>query len=267
MNHVKGAANKKDALWSSRVKPLVDNHVKPILGIRRGERGVAAVALLFAVALNALLIYKYFGILTPGGTQGYYSIFMKRFQVSGFDASSCIALSCEDIYFNTFRHPLFFTILWPFYWLNQWLMSITGINCAIFIMATMQVVSAVYSVIFAYRIFTDILGLARTEARSLTLLLFSFAYIMLSMMVPDHFAVSMFMLVTCLYVCGKAIQKGKQLAIWQTWVIFIITAGTTLSNGVPVCCAAPCVAVAFRAVGGLAAGSSLRHKTISAGCL
>ena len=42
MNHVKGAANKKDALWSSRVKPLVDNHVKPILGIRRGERGVAA---------------------------------------------------------------------------------------------------------------------------------------------------------------------------------------------------------------------------------
>ena len=69
------------------MKPLVDNHVKPILGIRRGERGVAAVALLFAVALNALLIYKYFGILTPGGTQGYYSIFMKRFQVSGFDAS------------------------------------------------------------------------------------------------------------------------------------------------------------------------------------
>ena len=143
MNHVKGAANKKDALWRSRVKLLVDNHVKPILGIRRTERGVAAVALLFAVALNALLIYKYFGILTPGGTQGYYSIFMKRFQVSGFDASSCIALSCEDIYFNSFRHPLFFTILWPFYWLNQWLMSITGINCAIFIMATLQVVSAV----------------------------------------------------------------------------------------------------------------------------
>ena len=162
------------------MKLLVDNHVKPILGIRRTERGVAAVALLFAVALNALLIYKYFGILTPGGTQGYYSIFMKRFQVSGFDASSCIALSCEDIYFNSFRHPLFFTILWPFYWLNQWLMSITGINCAIFIMATLQVVSAVYSVIFTYRIFTDILGLARTEARSLTLLLFSFAYIMLT---------------------------------------------------------------------------------------
>ena len=58
MNHVKGAANKKDALWRSRVKLLVDNHVKPILGIRRTERGVAAVALLFAVALNALLIYK-----------------------------------------------------------------------------------------------------------------------------------------------------------------------------------------------------------------
>ena len=133
---------------------------------------------------------------------------MKRFQVSGFDASSCIALSCEDIYFNTFRHPLFFTILWPFYWLNQWLMSITGINCAIFIMATMQVVSAVYSVIFAYRIFTDILGLARTEARALTLLLFSFAYIMLSMMVPDHFGLSLPWLLLTVLLAGPSVLRG-----------------------------------------------------------
>ena len=88
MNHVKGAANKNDALWRSSVKSQIAGSVKSILGIRRGERGVAAVALLFVVALNALLIYKYFGRLTPGGTQGYYSIFMKRFQVSGFDASS-----------------------------------------------------------------------------------------------------------------------------------------------------------------------------------
>lgn len=237
MNHVKGAANKKDALWRSRVKLLVDNHVKPILGIRRGERGVAAVALLFAVALNALLIYKYFGILTPGGTQGYYSIFMKRFQVSGFDASSCIALSCEDIYFNTFRHPLFFTILWPFYWLNQWLMSITGINCAIFIMATLQVVSAVYSVIFAYRIFTDILGLARTEARSLTLLLFSFAYIMLSLMVPDHFGLSLPWLLLTVLLAGRCFKRGTAFKPCQQAVLFFFTAGLTLTNGLKSCLA------------------------------
>lgn len=99
-------------------------------------------------------------------------------------------------------------------------MSITGINCAIFIMATMQVVSAVYSVIFAYRIFTDILGLARTEARSLTLLLFSFAYIMLSMMVPDHFGLSLPWLLLTVLLAGQCFKRGTAFKPWQQAVLF-----------------------------------------------
>ena len=116
-------------------------------------------------------------------------------------------------------------------------MSITGINCAIFIMATMQVVSAVYSVIFAYRIFTDILGLARTEARALTLLLFSFAYIMLSMMVPDHFGLSLPWLLLTVLLAGQCFKRGTAFKPWQQAVLFFFTAGLTLTNGLKSCLA------------------------------
>lgn len=87
---------------------------------------------------------------------------------------------------------------------------------------------------FLYRILREIIGLKRTDATAIAMFFFSFGYVMLTLMVPDHFAVSMFMLVTCLYVCGKAIQKGRQLKLWQTWLVFIFTAGTTLSNGIKI---------------------------------
>jgi hypothetical protein len=63
---------------------------------------------------------------------------------------------------------------------------------------------------------------------------FSLAYIMLSVIVPDHFTVSMFLLLTVLYISGRCIQKGRRFTWWQSVLFFYITAGVTLSNGIKV---------------------------------
>lgn len=57
---------------------------------------------------------------------------------------------------------------------------------------------------------------------------------MLSTMAPDHFVISMMLLLLALYVSGKLILKGKKLSGWQAVTYFFITAGTSLNNGLKI---------------------------------
>ena len=207
-----------------------------IFRIRREERWLALVVLVALLALNALVLCKYYDLFTPI-TRWYWPQFIHNFHISGFDPITYSVVSDWLAGYNVYRHPLLAFYMYVPYLINQALMQLTGINCAIFIMATMQVVSAVYSVIFAYRIFTDILGLARTEARALTLLLFSFAYIMLSMMVPDHFGLSLPWLLLTVLLAGQCFKRGTAFKPWQQAVLFFFTAGLTLTNGLKSCLA------------------------------
>lgn len=50
-------------------------------------------------------------------------------------------------------------------------------------------------------------------------------------MVPDHFILSMMILICTLYITGVCMKKGRQLTIWQTILLFIFTAGVSLNNG------------------------------------
>ena len=74
----------------------------------------------------------------------------------------------------------------------------------------------------------------RWDATLLTAFYFSFAYILLSVIVPDHFTISMFLLLITLYISGACIQKGREFRWWQSAIFFYITAGVTLSNGIKV---------------------------------
>jgi hypothetical protein len=60
------------------------------------------------------------------------------------------------------------------------------------------------------------------------------AYLLLSVIVPDHFTVSMFLLLMTFYISGICIKKGREFRWWQSAVLFFITAGVTLSNGIKV---------------------------------
>jgi len=76
--------------------------------------------------------------------------------------------------------------------------------------------------------------LSRWDATLLTAFYFSFAYILMSVIVPDHFTISMFLLLIMLYISGVCIQKGREFKWWQSAIFFYITAGVTLSNGIKV---------------------------------
>lgn len=212
-------------------------HWPAALRLRPHERRAASCVLLLTAALNALLIYKYWDRFLPGGKLGFYSIFMKHFHVSGFDGTSYIALSCGDIYFNTLRHPLLYTLLWPLHCLDLWVMELTGKNAAVFIMAVVQTLCATASFVLLGRILTDCVRLAWREALPLTALLFSFAYIMLSTMVPDHFGLSLPLLLLTVLTAGRCMARGEAMRPVQQALLLFFTAGVTLTNGAKTCLA------------------------------
>ena len=209
--------------------------MKSLLGIfylRRGERWLALIAFLFFVVLNGLFIAKYAEFFTRGGNLGFWTIFTEHFSVSGFDCYTYVMLSRWKIYYSLYRHPLIALFFYPLAMLNHWLMAETGMNWAVYIMAFLLVLMSVYSIIFMYRIFREIIGLQTGFSFMLAFLLFSFGYMMLSCFVPDHFGISVFLIITTLYLAGRCIRAGKPMKSWQTAIMFLLAAGVTLTNGV-----------------------------------
>ncbi len=203
-----------------------------IFKIKKEERVLAAAYMLIFSVLNALLIHSYPAYFFKAGKLGFWSIFYKHFTVSGFDAYSYIFLSNEKIYYELSRHPLFSVLLYPGAWLNQWLMDSTSRNCATYIMAVMLVVCATFSAIFFFRICRELIHLGKWDAHILTAFFFSFASIMLTTLVPDHFCFSMLCLLASIYIVGSNMSRNIPLKAWQTSLLFLCTAGISLSNGV-----------------------------------
>lgn len=83
-----------------------------------------------------------------------------------------------------------------------------------------------------YRIFHDVLDLDCKTSGILLLFFFSFAYIMITIIVPDHFCISLFLIIYTLYFAGKKIKESKTFSLLEMSILFVITAGVTLSNGI-----------------------------------
>lgn len=209
-----------------------------LLKIRRDERLPAAAALLVMAALNALMMGKYYDLFTRSGNVAYWQVFYGHFTVSGFDSFLYLTISHWKVYYTLYRHPLLPVMLYPLCALNHRLTGLTGVNCAVHIVAVLLVVADVYTFIFVYRILRELVGVRRGDALLLSALFFSFAYVMLACVVPDHFGISMLLLVATLYVAGSKAKAGRQMAPWQTALLFLVTAGVTLTNGLLVLMAA-----------------------------
>lgn len=76
--------------------------------------------------------------------------------------------------------------------------------------------------------------MSRTDSTLLTFFFFGFAFVMLSSMAPDHFIISMMLLLLALYVSGKLMIRRRKLTIWQSALYFFLTAGTSLNNGLKI---------------------------------
>lgn len=208
-----------------------------ILRVRREERWLALFMLLLFLLLNTMPIIKYYDLFTPI-TRHYWPLFIRNYHVSGFDPITYSVVSDWSAGYNVYRHPLLAFYMYVPYLVNQALMAVTGINCAIFIVAAMQIACGFYSVLFMYRILREVVGMERSGATWLTLLFFSFAYVMLSVMVPDHFIISLLLLLIALYISGRRMISRRPFKIWQSVLYFLLTAGTSLNNGLKIFLAA-----------------------------
>ena len=214
--------------------------------IRKEERKGTIVAFLVALMLNMLNIVRYAGELSvkSGDTWG---LFFRTWRLSGFDPITYAVITDWRVGYNIYRHPLLPYFMWPFTKINEGLMWLTGYNCVMYVTATLLIFCSVYSFVFLNRIFTDIIGINCKEGYILSALTFSFAYIMLASFAPDHFIMSMCCLLATLYVFGReravVPEKQKKATVLDACLLFIVTAGVTLSNGLKV------IAVAFLSKG------------------
>lgn len=201
-----------------------------IFKIKKEERIPSLIALFVFVLLNGLFFYKYSNLFLQAHHVSYWQLFAKTYHVSGFDAWSYIFMSNGKLYFEIPRHPLFAVILYPFYLINKELIAAGDTNYAMIFMAILLIVSAYYSFIFIYRVFREIIEVGKKDSLLLSAMLYSFGMVMVSMLVPDHFCWSLFLLTMTLYLAGKAMKEKKQLSAWTIGILSFLTGGVTLSN-------------------------------------
>lgn len=204
-----------------------------IFQIKKEERWLAAFIFLVLAVLNGLVICHYYDLFTPISDH-YYGTFIKNFHISGFDPLTYYVLSNWETSYNVYRHPLLAFYMYIPYLLNMGLMQITGLNCALFIAVAMQLFCAFYSCIFMYRIFREVIELSQWAAHIFTLFFLSIGYVLVTSIVPDHFVISMFLLILALYISGRRMKNHHPFKIWQSILYFLLTAGTSLNNGLKI---------------------------------
>ena len=202
--------------------------------IKPEERIQAVVALAVIVVLNGLFIRRMHALFMQEGFGPYWRVFEREVHLSGYDPLTYLGVTDWDIVYQVYRHPLLSFMIWPFSLINEGLTWLLGVNCVQYVVALPLIVCSLYSYIFLYRIHREVVALARWDATLLTAYGFSMAYVLLSVFVPDHFTISMFLLLITLYISGVCIQKGREFKWWQSAIMFYVTAGVTLSNGLKV---------------------------------
>lgn len=206
--------------------------------LRKEERPIAVAALVVFTALNALLIANHWQSFTRGAHVGFWSVFYNHLNMSGYDIFSLIFISCMRLHWNTLRHPLFVVLLLPLFGLNRLIMPPTEFNAAVLLMAALLVAADVWGAVLMHRMLRDVVEVRRVDAALLTAFFYGFAHVMIATMVPDHFALSLPLLLLTLLIAGRKLKEGKPMKLWQSALLFFLTAGVTLTNGVKVALAA-----------------------------
>ena len=209
-----------------------ESHYKPfrpqfsIFKLSPEERVQAAIVLTVIILLNALFIHRLHPLFMQEGFGPYWKLFLSEFHLAGYDPLTYVGVTEWDFVYNVYRHPLLAFLIYPLYLLNQGLSALFGVNCVQYVVALPLIFCSFYSYLFLYRIQRRVIGLSRYDATLLSVFYFSFAYILLSVLVPDHFTISMFLLLLTLYFSTRSLLLAP--------CPFLLTAGVTLSNGVKV---------------------------------
>ena len=180
-----------------------------------------------------LIVQKFFGLFADY-SPAHWDMFMRNFHMSGFDPITYSVLTDWHQGYDVVRHPLLAFMMYPLALLNQLLWMLTGVNCCQLITMVLLMFCSEYAFLFVYRIAREIVGVSILESWLLTLLFMSFAFVLISAIVPDHFCVSMFLVLLTLYRGGWHLRRKECFSWREALLLFVITSGVTLSNGVAV---------------------------------
>lgn len=201
-----------------------------IFRIRKNEIAVFIIGFIILALLNIMMLGYNPDLFTRGGNIGFWSIFYDHFIVSGYDSFVYLSLSRWKIYYTLSRHPLIAPMLYPLALLNGWLMDLTGVNCAIYIVAALYCLLGTYSFLFTYRIMRKVIGICVLDSMLCTLFFFSLGHVMTATFVPDHFAISLFLITLTAYIAGTYMKRQSLMPAWLTALLATITCGVTLTN-------------------------------------
>lgn len=201
-----------------------------IFRIRKNEIAVFIIGFIILALLNIMMLGYNPDLFTRGGNIGFWSIFYDHFIVSGYDSFVYLSLSRWKIYYTLSRHPLIAPMLYPLALLNGWLMDLTGVNCAIYIVAALYCLLGTYSFPFTYRIMRKVIGICVLDSMLCTLFFFSLGHVMTATFVPDHFAISLFLITLTAYIAGTYMKRQSHMPAWLTALLATITCGVTLTN-------------------------------------
>ena len=201
-----------------------------VFKVQREEWVVGAPLLTIFLGLHALLIARYYALFPPLQAH-YWDLIIRNFHLSGFDPITYVVVSDWQAGYNVYRHPLLAFFMYVPYMINQGLMWLTGINCAIFVVAALQTFAAFYSLVFLHRLLRRVMGLSLFDTRLLSLFFFALAYIIVSAIAPDHFILSLFALLLTLLVAANHQQQAAAMPTWKALCLFVLTAGRSLNNG------------------------------------
>ena len=202
-----------------------------LFSIKKDERWAALLLTCYLIVLNMLAIQQHIEEFTCSGHVGFYSLFFQSFHLSGFDPFTYVILSEWRSLYVLSRHPLLALFVYPLYAFNSCLMELTGVNCTIFIWGIVLVVLGTYSFLFLKRILHEVVGCNRGDCWLLVAFFASFGYIMLSLVAPDHFALSLFLLLLTLYVCGKVlVYPYIKISDWRMAFLLFLATGITTTN-------------------------------------
>ena len=84
-----------------------------IFRIKKEERLFALITLIVIIAFNVLMITYHFDDFGKPKA-GFWTLFTKNFQISGFDPYTYLTLSKWKVYYTEYRHPMLPFFLYPF---------------------------------------------------------------------------------------------------------------------------------------------------------
>ena len=202
--------------------------------IKNEERLPAIVGLVILVIFHYLIISKFFLLFADYYHADSWKTFMNNYHMSGFDPISYHVITDWNLGFNVVRHPLLPFLLYPLHLLNSALWAITGVNCTQFVMGGLLLFCGFYAFIFLFRIIHRYIGLKKADALLLSVFFYSFAYVLLTMIVADHFCLSLFCIMLTLLTAARKMKEGGKYSVIETVALFVLTAGITLTNGIVV---------------------------------